>query len=385
MSRNQVEFSNQPVVIDNGSGFIKAGFAGQDQPSSIFSSLIGHPKYKKVMGSNVDGDSSFFVGDKVTEMRGVLKLRHPMDHGVVMNWENMERIWNHTYELLKIQSSEHPVLVTDVPHNPRLHRERAAELFFETYNTPALYFSIPAVLSLYASGRTTGVVLDSGDGVTHTVPVFEGFALPHAITRIDIGGRDITNHLQYLLRRAGYNFRTSAELEVVRIIKEKNCYVAFDPAKEEELLEPEAGTSRPVQTTYTLPDGQTIDLGAEKFRAPELLFHPDIIGDESPGIHQCLDTSIRKSDMDLRKTLYSNIILGGGSTLFHGFGERLLNEVKKLAPKDVKIKISAPLERKYSAWIGGSIMASLSTFKDLWVTHQEYEEEGAAILHRKIL
>jgi len=380
-----VEFSNQPVVIDNGSGLIKAGFAGQDPPSYIFSSLVGNPKYKKVMGLNLENDSTYFVGEKVHEWRGILKLKHPMEHGIVTNWENMERVWTHTYDLLKIQSSEHPVLLTDVPHNPRLHRERAAESFFETYNAPALYFSIPAVLSLYASGRTTGIVLDSGDGVTHTVPVFEGFALPHAITRIDIAGRDITDYLQFLLRRSGYNFKTSAEREVVRIIKEKSCYVAHDPQKEEEMLEPDSTSSKPVQTPYVLPDGNVIELGAERFRAPEILFHPDIIGDESLGIHQCLDSSIRKSDIDLRRTLYSNIILGGGSTLFQGLGDRLINEVRKLAPKDVKIKISAPPERKYSAWMGGSILASLSTFKDLWVTHQEYEEEGASILHRKIL
>lgn len=226
--------------------------------------------------------------------------------------------------------------------------------------------------------------MDSGDGVTHVVPVFEGFALPHAISRIDIAGRDITEYLQHLLRRSGYNFKTSAEKEVVRIIKEKTCYVAHDPQKEEELLEPDSSSSKPVQPQYTLPDGNVIELGAERFRAPEILFHPDIIGDESLGIHQCLDMSIRKSDLDLRKTFYSNIILGGGSTLFQGFGDRLLNEVKKLAPKDIKIKITAPPERKYSAWMGGSILASLSTFKDLWVTRQEYEEDGCSVIHRKI-
>ncbi|KAN0019752.1 hypothetical protein ACTFIV_008795 [Dictyostelium citrinum] len=381
---SSVEFSNQPVVIDNGSGVIKAGFAGQDPPSHIFQSLVGNPKYKKVMGLNIENESTYFVGDRINDWRGILKLKHPMDHGIVSNWSDMERVWTYTYDQLKIQPSEHPVLLTDVPNNPRLHRERAAQLFFETYNAPALYFSIPAVLSLYASGRTTGIVLDSGDGVTHVVPVFEGFALPHAISRIDIAGRDITEYLQHLLRRSGYNFKTSAEKEVVRIIKEKTCYVAHDPQKEEELLEPDSSSSKPVQPQYTLPDGNIIELGAERFRAPEILFHPDIIGDESLGIHQCLDMSIRKSDLDLRKTFYSNIILGGGSTLFQGFGDRLLNEVKKLAPKDIKIKITAPPERKYSAWMGGSILASLSTFKDLWVTRQEYEEDGCSVIHRKI-
>jgi centractin len=157
---------------------------------------------------------------------------------------------------------------------------------------------------------------------------------------------------------------------------------AYDPSKEEELLEPEK-SAKPVQISYKLPDGNTIELGAERFRAPEPLFHPDLIGEEFVGIHECVVTSIKRADLDLRKTLYSNIVLSGGSTLFPGFGDRLLNEIKRLAPKDVKIKISAPPERKYSTWIGGSILASLATFRKMWISHDEYDEDGVNVVHRK--
>ncbi|KAJ1967527.1 centractin- actin- protein of the dynactin complex [Dispira parvispora] len=366
--------TNQPVVIDNGSGVIKAGFAGEDKPKCFFSSFVGRPKHVRVLAGAVEGD--YFIGRKADELRGLLKIHYPVEHGIVTDWDDMEKIWQHVYtEELKTLSEEHPVLLTEAPLNPRQNREQAAQIFFETFNVPAFYTSVQAVLSLYSSGRTTGIVLDSGDGVTHAVPVFEGFAMPHAMKRIDIAGRDVTDYLQLLLRKSGYHFHTSAEKEVVRIIKEKSCYVALNPSKEEK----DFGNKT---NDFVLPDGHVIKLGAERFRAPEVLFDPEIIGEEFPGIHQILVDSIQKVDMDLRKPLYSNIVLSGGTTLCRGFGDRLLNEVRKLAVKDSKIKIYAPPERKYSTWIGGSILASLSTFKKMWVSADEYQEDPE-IIHKK--
>jgi len=238
-------------------------------------------------------------------------------------------------------------------------------------------------LSLYASGRTSGVVLDVGDGVSHSVPIFEGFAIPNAIMRMDLAGRDVTEHLQLLLKKTGYDFHTSAEKEVVREIKEAACYIAYDPQKEEEILESDTNRGKPLQLTYKLPDGNIIEIGPERYRAPEILFHPELIGEEYLGIQHILINSIGRCDLDLRKSLYSSILLSGGSTLFRGFGERVLNEVRILAPKDMKIKISAPQERHISTWVGGSILASLPTFQKMWVSHEEYDEEGASIIHKK--
>ncbi|KAI9202481.1 actin-related protein [Polychytrium aggregatum] len=368
--------TNQPVVIDNGSGVIKAGFAGESVPKCFFSSCVGRPKHIRIMAGAVEGDN--FIGKKAQELRGLLKIKYPMEHGIITDWDDMERIWNYIYsEELKTLPEEHPVLLTEAPLNPRTHREMAAQIFFETFNVPAMFMSIQAVLALYASGRTTGIVLDSGDGVTHAVPVYEGFALPHAVRRVDIAGRDVTDHLQLLLRKSGHHFHTSAEREVVRLIKEKSCYVALNPAKEEK----EANNK---QDEFVLPDGNSIKLGAERFRAPEILFNPEIVGLEYAGIHQVVADSINKADMDLRKALFSNIVLSGGSTLTNGFGDRLLNEIKKLALKDVKIKIYAPPERKYSTWIGGSILASLGTFKKMWVSSEEYQEDPD-IIHKKMM
>lgn len=368
--------ANQPVVIDNGTGIMKAGFAGEESVKCTFPSYVGRPKHKRVMAGAAEGET--FIGSKVEELRGILTLRYPMSHGIVENWNDMELIWRHVYSEMKVIAEEHPVLLTEAPLNPRRNREKCAEVFFETFGSPALFMSAQAILALYASGRTTGVVLDSGDGVTHAVPVFEGFALPHAVMRADIAGRDVTEHLMLQLRHTGHIFHTSAEREVVRQIKEQECYVALNPQKEEQ-VEHEKSAQHP----FKLPDGTLIALGAERFRAPEILFHPSIVGLEYPGIHELLAYSINRADLDLRMTLFSQIVLSGGSTTFTGFGERLLNEVRKLAPKDIKIRISAPPERKFSTWIGGSILASLATFKKMWVSKEEYDEDGFPILHKK--
>lgn len=277
---------------------------------------------------------------------------------------------------------QHPVLLTEPPLNPRSNRDTAAQILFETFNVPALYTSIQAVLSLYASGRTTGIVLDAGDGVSHAVPVYEGFAMPSSIRRIDVAGRDVTEYMQTLLRKSGYVFHTSAEKEVVRMIKEKVSYVASDPKKEEkDWVGSKMGEGKSIE--YQLPDGNKIKvwvpslqvvsnayehkIGAERFRAPEILFDPEIIGLEYPGIHQIVVDAINRTDLDLRKALFGNIVLSGGSTLTKGFGDRLLHEVQRLAVKDMRIKIFAPPERKYSTWIGGSILAGLSTFRKVCI------------------
>eukprot|EP00920_Eleutheroschizon_duboscqi_P041931 GHVT01100607.1.p1 GENE.GHVT01100607.1~~GHVT01100607.1.p1 ORF type:complete len:306 (+),score=35.47 GHVT01100607.1:364-1281(+) len=303
-----------------------------------------------------------------------------MAHGIVTDWHDIELLWESIFPLLKANSQEHPTLLTEAPLNPRSHRERAAELFFEAFGVPALHFATQAVLSLYASGRTTGVVLDSGDGVSHVVCVYEGFAIPHAVMRSDVAGRDVTEHLALLLRKAGYIFHTSAEMEVVKSIKEKTCYMSFNPQAEDART---AGDSIGDLATHLLPDGSLISVGTERYRAPELLFNPTLVGLEYLGLHELLVSAIQRADLDLRRELFASIVLAGGSTLFKGFGDRLLNEIRKVAPADVRIRVSAPPERNLSAWTGGSILASLASFSNMWITKEEYDERGPSIIESK--
>ncbi len=291
---------NAPIVLDNGSGTIRAGFAGEDQPKCYFPSFVGRPKHTRVLAGALEGD--VFIGQKAQELRGLLKIRYPLEHGIVTDWDDMERIWQFVYtEELKTLSEEvwmylvdriiiwvfitagmadhsslvyqHPVLLTEAPLNPRSNRDMAAQIMFETFNVPALYNSIQAVLSLYASGRTTGVVLDAGDGVSHAVPVYEGFAMPSSIRRIDVAGRDVTEYMQLLFRKSGYVFHTSAEKEVVRLIKEKTCYVALDSKKEEKEWTQSGGRPEGKILEYQLPDGNKIKVWNKLLWRLAILLH----------------------------------------------------------------------------------------------------------------
>jgi actin-related protein len=366
------------IVIDVGSGNCKAGFAGEDVPTVQFPSIIGRPKTANIMQGTDEKDC--YIGEEAQAKRGILKVSYPLEHGIVQDWDDMEKIWQHTFfNGLRAEPQEHAVMLTEAAMNPKANRERMTQIMFETFYVPALYVSTQAVLSLYASGRTTGIVCDSGDGVTHIVPIYEGYAMAHGISRLNLAGRDLTEYLMKLMSERGNAMTTTAEREIVRDIKEKVCYIAEDPEAEAELVRD--GTRKDI--TYEMPDGQIVTLGDERFRCPEALFNPALVGKEAIGLPTMVYESIRKCDIDVRRDLLMNIVLSGGTTMFQGFGKRMQMEIAKMAPSSMRIRVLYPDDRKHSVFIGGSMLSDLDTFTDMCVSKAEYTESGPGIIHKK--
>jgi len=374
-SEREAAMREKVLVIDAGSVMCKAGWAGDDAPLAVFPSIVCR-----------DGEKHF-VGHEA-QIRSGLGVSYPIEHRIVTNWEDMEKIWHHTfYTELKATPGKHPVLLTEAPLTPKVNRERMTQIMFETFKTPAMYVAVQAVLSLFAAGLTTGIVVDSGDGVSHTVPIYEGYALPHAILRLDVAGRHVTDHLLTLLNDRGNSFsQRNSDIKVVINIKETLCYICLD--LEEELKT--KGDS--LECRYELPNGNIIAVGRERCRCTEVFFQPSLIGSEAIGIHETTFKSIMMCDVDIRKALCSNVVLSGGNTMFAGIGERMQKELTALAPPEWEIGIVAepgnfgnlvePGNRKYSVWIGGSILASMDSFQEMWITIDDYDNGGPTVANK---
>ncbi|XP_063298712.1 uncharacterized protein LOC134586802 isoform X13 [Pelobates fuscus] len=311
----------QAVVIDNGSGFIKFGFSGEENPRFVYSNLVGRSKYKPfIVGA---GQRDYYIGENAQVRRGILSLNYPVEHGVVNSWDDMELIWKNGYkDHLEINSCERPGLVSEAPLNLRANREKMMAVLFEGLGVPATYVSIQAVLALYSSGKVTGCVVDIGDGLTYTVPIFEGYCLQHAVLRLDLAGRELTSYLMSILNESGLSF---------------------------------------IKT----------------------LFHPARIGMDSPGIDKMCFNSIMKCDIDLRSSMYSKVLMSGGSTMLPGIGESMTKELARLIPPECPLNVLTSPKPTVAVWTGGSILSSLSTFQPMWITRAEFLEMGPKIVHRK--
>jgi actin len=373
------------IVIDCGSGVCKAGIGGDDLPRTVFSAVVGRCKEKSLLIGSSSKDNDAYIGDEAQLFRGLMSINYPIVHGLVKNWDDAELLWQQCFYDLGMPPTEHPLLLTDAPSNPKVNRERTTQIAFEKFQTCDFFIAIQALLPLYALGRGTGVVLDTGDGVTHVVPIFEGYALTHAIQRIDIAGADLTEYLANLLTQRGYSFKTSFEREIVKDIKEKLSLVSIDYLSEAEALMKDKELEKEYEEVYELPDGEKVLVGSEKFKCPEVLFQPNLIGKEVQGIHELVWNSVLKCETDIRRELIGNVLLSGGTSMFEGLPERLTKEIMNLAPTSMRVKVNAPPERKYTVWIGGSIMTSMSTFSDMWISKDDYEEFGPGVVHRKCL
>ncbi|KAF7289680.1 Actin, cytoplasmic 1 [Mycena chlorophos] len=368
------------IVIDNGSGMSRAGFAGRSSDGLCVKNarMQGIPTSGAMAPVKFGSHFLTVCSDMAQARRSTLALRYPVKHGLITDWDDMEKIWHHTFfDELSVNPEEHPIFLTDAPLNPKANREKTASIIFETFNAPHFFAAMQAPLALY-SGRTTGVVVDVGDTVSYAVPVYEGFPVQHAIQKLELGGCDVAAQLTQTFVQRGHSswVQTPAGQELVRDIKHRLGFVALD-------LERQLVTPLPPAERYELPDGRALEIGSERFRAPEVLFQPSILGLDTAAIQTATFNSIMKCDPELHSALYRGIVLCGGSSMFPGFADRMEKEITALAPNSLRVRVFAPPERKFSAWIGGSILACLDTFQERWISRAEYAEIGPRIVNQK--
>lgn len=383
--------STKVIVCDNGTGFVKCGFEGENFPAATFPCIIGKPvlRFEETLCDQELKD--IVVGEDCSRLRNQLEVSYPIKNGIIQDWEGMGHVWDHMlYENLKAEPSECKILLSDPPLNPTRNRQKLVQTMFETYNFSGLSIQINAILTLYAQGLLTGLVVDSGDGVTNIVPVIDGYSFPHATKRVNIAGHHITSYLIELLLRRGYALNRTSDFETAREIKERLCYISYDFKREIQL-----GTETTVLVKdYMLPDGRVIRVGTERFQAPEALFNPELIDIEGAGLADLVFQCIQGMDIDHRLVLYQHIVLNGGSTMYPGLPSRLEEEVRlrylnnvlqgnKQGLKKFRLRIEDPPSRKYMVYLGGSVLAGI--MKDephFWISRQEYEEEGLRCLQK---
>ncbi|VDP84554.1 unnamed protein product [Echinostoma caproni] len=306
--------SDVPIVLDNGTGTIKAGLASECVPRACVPNIIGRPRYFNMLTQHQLLDP-IFLGSEALQKRGGMTLSSPMFSSLVFDWDSLICLWDYIFKQeLQVDIESRPLLITETLFNPKRDKETMASILFEQFNVPALYVAYQPILALYASARTTGIVVDCGEGSTCVTPIYDTYYVQKAAYRQNVAGNAVTEYLKRLLPDIGCRLFTSAEHQIVRDIKEKLCYVCEN--YEEELYS--AHNSGNLAASYQLPDGQKITLTTERFRAPELLFSSAMNGYECSGIHQAVWDSIQNCTPSIRRDMLGNILLTGGSTMFRG-------------------------------------------------------------------
>merc|ERR1711988_517710 len=369
-----------PLVFDLGSGNVKVGYAGNDAPRCVMPNIIGRPTRQPRLDL---GELEFYVGHAaITGGGGNHNITSPVTRGLVNNWQDMEKVWHHVfYRELTVIPEETPMLMLDSPAANPKDREEMVSILFENFAVPAFYSMMQAVAAMIGSARTYGVVLDSGHGVTHAVPVYEGAALQHGIVAHQMAGQDIEGVLSQLIQNNG---TSDVPHSAVAEMKEKLCFVPLDYDKEIAAADIEPAT-------YNLPDGRNITLTDERFAAVECLFNPSVCDmynveplSSSTGVHDVVGESLYCIDQEVRKKLWNTLVLAGGTTLTTGYVERLERDIPSVLPHGCNMQVVAPDPRKYAPWMGGSIAASTEAFQSqMWIHLNEYNEYGPSIFHRR--
>ena len=354
-----------PIIIDLGSSEIKAGFSGEEKPNIIFKSIIGEPKYTKVFSALNKGNQEIKIqniGDDCFKNIGLLKLRNPINHGILTNEQ---------------------LLITEPLLNPYSNREKISNSLFDDLGVPAIFFACQPILSLFSTSSTTGIILESGEGVSQSCIVYEGYSLPNTYERFDYGGGDVTNVLKILMKKKGYQLLNSNEYRFISDMKEKYCFLLsskynlnFDNVRK---------ALNAQKINYYLPDGTSISLGDERIIASEILFKPELIGKEFLGLSDIILSSINKAEIQLRSKTYENIVLSGGNILMKGLEDKIKDDIIQKSNKIIKVNVNTIKEPQISCWVGGNIISSLDIFNKISITKKEWEEKGNKIIHVKTI
>jgi centractin len=383
------EYLKLPIIVDIGSGEIKAGFSGEQIPKIVFKNYFGEPKYKKVLRTfNKENQelNEQYIGDDCEKYMGLIKLRFPVKHGMFEKEQDILSVFNYLYSKLGINTQEikeHPVLVTEPLLNPYVNRERIAYSLFDNLGVPALFFASQPILSLFSTSKTSGTVLESGEGVTQSCVIYEGYSIPCTYERYNYGGGDVTEYLKNLLKKRGYHFYNSTEFRLVNDIKENSCFCYGNNIKNE--IGDAKKSANKNMINYYLPDGSSISIGDERILAPEILFNPEYIGKEYLSFPDMIISSVNKVDIQLKQKSYENILLSGGNTCFNGLYEQLHTELKNKLIKNMKINLNKTDKPQFCCWIGGNIISTLEIFKKMWVTRNDWIEKGTKVIHVKTI
>lgn len=367
------------IILDAGSGVTKCGHNVDNTPSCVFPTVIGKPRYEKVL-HNVQA-KDYFVGNEAQRTRGILTLDYPIDRGTVVNWDDLEKVWSYAFhDKLKVNTQDFAVFLTESPLNPNPAREKAVEMMFEKFNVNGLYLGNSSVLSLYNVGLRNGLVIESGHGVTHVVPIYQGTILKYLVARLEIGGKDVTDYLSKLLTESHHTFNGASEMAAVQALKERHAYVAGDNLQREFQL---AEATNQCRRTFMLPDDRVVTINTERFECTEILFRPSLVGVDKPGLTETIQSIIKRCRSDVSRKIARNVVLSGGNTMFPGLKNRIRRSVRKRLQSNAKINVVAHPNRQYSAWMGASLFAKSPNFRQLLITPGDYQEYGAAIVHRK--
>ena len=365
-------------VIDNGSGYMKAGFSGEEAPKVMFPTMVGKTKVEGIYVGDEKKES--IIGSEAEKKFGILDISYPIQGGTIVNWDEMERIWANTfYGELKISPEEHNLLLSESPFITRKDREKMLEMMFETFNCASTYLVAQSVLAAYSVGKSTGISIDCGHTSLNFAPIYEGFLQRHCVQHIPIAGKDINDILINLLIKNGQVIDSKMQKQSIIKAKESFCFLRHDNEDEIEKKKEEETKD------WELPDKKKITISKERYQATEVIFDPKQFGYDYPNFQELFKKTVKSIDSDLREIMLANIIFNGGTTLIKGFKNRVTQEIEQAGQDyEFKKKVHTYPEAQFMAWLGGSILTSLTNFENLWITKAEYKEEGkATIVHKK--